>query len=169
MWQFWSNVIRPSRPAGTPGRVGAFRPRLEVLGDRLCPSCTVTASGGTLTIIGDSGPNMVTVRDNNEADTLEVVCDGTTKPFGPADQIQKIEVDLKGGTDTFRYQLAGGSDFIRARDVTVLLGSGDTNAAQFYLDTDGTAAAAVIKAPLTIDVRGDASQEYTGATRDLVD
>ena len=46
---------RPRRPHTT------FRPRLQALEDRRCPSCVVRQDGDTLTITGDRNDNSIIV------------------------------------------------------------------------------------------------------------
>jgi hypothetical protein len=149
------------------------RLRLEALEERSCPSCsvgtvrgTVADPGARLVIVGDSLPNTVTVREHCSTHTVEVVADGT--PYSFPDDFAKIEVDLGAGNDTFRYEVVGGGDLVSGRDVTVHLGSGVSNAAQFYLDSNGLGPMSIL-APVHINVYGDSSQGYTGTTRDIVE
>jgi hypothetical protein len=150
---------------------------VESLENRDCPTCSVAVVGGTpydpvprLYVTGDNTANTVTIRENRTANVLEVVCDGVTHSFtGIKSMPALISVDLKGGNDTFRYQLAGGSDFTQGKAIRVWLGAGDSNAAQLFLDDNGAGGAAAVKAPLNLTVYGDGQQQYSGVTRDIVD
>src|SRR5687767_2196607 len=53
----------------------SFRPRLERLESRDCPSCTVFQRDQTLIILGDEGANQVEIADTREGD-IAVTCDG---------------------------------------------------------------------------------------------
>ena len=53
-----------------------FAPRLELLDDRIVPSCTIEQTGGTLRIEGDNHSNTIEIVDNGT--TVTVTCDGET-------------------------------------------------------------------------------------------
>jgi hypothetical protein len=72
----------PFRRQGT-----AFRPRLERLERRDCPSCTVFQNGQTLVILGDREANHIAIADTREGD-ITVTCDrGDAQRFAGVEQI----------------------------------------------------------------------------------
>src|SRR5947208_71329 len=83
---------------------------LEALEDRTCMSCVVSTTNGghTLNITGDGAVNDVAIEVNDVANTLSVTCDGQVSSY-TSSAITKINVDLKGGNDTFWMGLAPGS------------------------------------------------------------
>ncbi len=83
-------------------RKSSFRPRLEALEDRWCPSCDIQLLGGTLTILGDAVNNAVAIVDNGPAG-LNVQCDGTTSNF--TQPINQVVVRTGLGADTVSYRV----------------------------------------------------------------
>ena len=53
-----------------------FSPKLELLNDRVVPSCTWVDEGNVLTITGDSKSNDIVIEDDGTA--LTITCDGET-------------------------------------------------------------------------------------------
>src|SRR5688500_9239555 len=95
----------------TAGTAESFRPQVENLEVRQCLSTTVTTidSGHTLKITGDSAADRVEIRvvetaSNGIQVRYNYQANGTysVRRYDPA-QISKIDIDLKGGSDTFRY------------------------------------------------------------------
>jgi hypothetical protein len=88
----------------TPNRVRSFRPRLEALEDRCCPSAIITAIPHTLLIVGDSGANAVQITDQGNG-TVTASVDS----LGPVTRsgINNIVVLTGGGNDTVNYNLTG--------------------------------------------------------------
>lgn len=107
------------------------RLQLETLEDRMTPSCVVFTSnaGTTLNIVGDNADNDVAIVQNDNLNTLSVMCDGVPHSFSSTG-ITKINVDLKGGNDDFWYGLANGTNFKFAKQVDLKLGA-DNDTATF--------------------------------------
>src|SRR5262249_14854630 len=104
--------------------------RLKELESRWCPSCVVTQTGNTLSIIGDAGNNTVGIVDNGAAGIV-VTCDGDTHPA--ATGIERVRVDTGAGDDTVTYsRSAAGGNFTGPLDFSAKLGNGnDTLTANF--------------------------------------
>src|SRR5262245_20389277 len=59
-----------------------FRPRLEHLERRECPSCTVFQKEQTLTIMGDRLDNRIDISAERAGDgSVRVACDGSVRTF----------------------------------------------------------------------------------------
>jgi hypothetical protein len=128
-----------------------FRPMLETLEAKDCPS--VTLSGTTLIITGDNGINNVVVTQNDEANTITVVeNNGSAKQF-KSSAVSSIVVSLKDGADSFTFKLGGTWDFLRAKNISVDLGVGQ-DTATFDVAHDGSGGDAEIDANLSISVSG---------------
>src|SRR5262249_19523330 len=99
--------------------------RVEALEDRCVPACQVTVSGNTLTIIGDDGPNVISLVDNGGAGPGNVVgvCDGTATPL-PASAISTLEVRTGRGDDRVDYRLDAKLAAGTARAMLADLGDG---------------------------------------------
>ena len=114
----------------SPGR-RTFRPQLEPLEERWCPSVTVSTvpvfDGNLLKITGDSEADTVNVSDlgNGHID----VTDGDGNVLGSADDVTRVKIDTKGGDDVVHYTLA--NQLTNSEAILVNLGSGDTNEATF--------------------------------------
>ena len=92
-----------------------FTPRLEQLGDRITPSCTVVDNGGLLTITGDNHANDIQITDDGT--TVTVTCDGgTSQDFT---DVTKIVVNAGNGSDTVGYDLTSDGSVAVNRDVRV--------------------------------------------------
>ena len=113
-------------------RLSPRRPVLEALESRWCPTA-VSFVNGTLTLTGDDTANTVSLRPDDANNTLrldyDVTIGGTkfllTTSFA-SDAVKEVQVDLKGGSDTFIYKLD--SDATPARSLFVDLGYGDDKA-----------------------------------------
>src|SRR5215470_4151014 len=82
-----------------------FRPQLEALESRDCPSAAVvTYIPHTLLILGDSGDNTVKISDNGAGTVTASVDLGTAVTKSG---INYILVFTKGGNDTVNYNLTG--------------------------------------------------------------
>lgn len=73
-----------STPASchSPARPDRFTPQLERLEDRCLMTCSVVLRGSILRIVGDQGPNAVTISDNGLTGDITVFCDGFAATFG---------------------------------------------------------------------------------------
>jgi hypothetical protein len=115
------------RSAASQGRKYRQLPQMEALESRWVPSCVVSQSGNTLTIVGDNYDNEVHVRVLDSSQQIEVECDGHTWSFDSY-KIKKIDVNLKAGDDSFSFELQGGSDYQYLKDLKLELGKGDDTA-----------------------------------------
>src|SRR5262245_41385420 len=78
-----------------PQRQPKFRPRLEALEDRYCPSCTFYQDGTTLVGRGDAGNDTVAFLDH-QTGVIDVTCDGRTQTFR---DITRIDFEDLGGNN----------------------------------------------------------------------
>jgi hypothetical protein len=101
-----ARLVRPHRvPAGR-----RYRPRLEPLEGRCVPTVTTSFSAGTLTIIGSSDNNHVTVTEAATHGSYTVsATDGVTGDTSFTN-VTNIAIDLKGG-DSFALGVADTADF----------------------------------------------------------
>lgn len=123
-----------------PAWAGPFLPKVEVLENRLVPSCTVLLNGaptaggalpagGVVTVIGNGGNNDVDIEDNGTQ--IEIECDGRETQFDGATDVT-IAVRTLGGDDDVDYNRSG--DLLGTRNIRVNLGSGEDN---FEANIDG--------------------------------
>jgi hypothetical protein len=104
-----------------PERNSRYRPRLEALEARHCPSCLVYQDGETLYVAGDDGANNVSlVHEGLRRDVVQVTCDGRTLEFTG---VRGVVAGLGEGND-FLSVLLGGPDTVPV-SVSVDLGGGD--------------------------------------------
>jgi hypothetical protein len=114
MFQWLKNTTRTS---GTRRRA-SYRPTIEGLEARECMSTAVSLVGHTLNIIGDNSADKVTVTLRDSVNDIQVNCNERVilSPVGyprvyqeidhfSSSQVQKINVDLKGGDDQLFIQL----------------------------------------------------------------
>ena len=93
---------------------------LELLSDRVVPSCTATQVGDVLTIKGDSHANVVDITDDGT--TVTVTCDdGAEETFTG---VTDIKVGLAQGDDTLTYTFTGALAADTTRSLDVGLGNG---------------------------------------------
>lgn len=132
---------------------GGFRPRLEGLEDRWCPSCTVVQDGGTLLITGDHNDNYISVSQNGEH--VAVSCDGAEAVSYTG--INRVEVRAGAGGDFVDYGIDG--DLDRDMAVAIDLGPGGNHAGGFGDTTSINVYGGTISKHLAIDVQGGAGND----------
>jgi hypothetical protein len=147
-----------------------FAPRLELLDDRVVPSCTVVQEGGLLRIEGDQHSNTISIVDDGA--TVTVTCDdGTAEEFT---DVTEIEVRGGNGQDVVTYDLtiadpaAGETGTAVTRSVDVKLGNGiDSFEGSVTGDlVDGSAVDVTVKGcngkdALAFDMAGDVAADAT--------
>jgi hypothetical protein len=137
---------------------GSFRPQLEQLEERWCPSVTVSTvpifNGNLLKITGDSAADTVNVSDlgNGHMD----VTDGDGNALGSADGVTRVKIDTKGGADVVHYTLV--NQLTNSQAILVNLGSGDTNEATFDFSPG------ISDANLLLSVEGASGADAISAT-----
>jgi|GEM_PF-5208097 len=113
---------------------GQYQAKLEGLETRQCLSTTVSLSGNTLNIIGDSGTNRVSVFFRDSVNDIHVKVDGVDQHFKSM-QVQNLNVDLQGGDDVLLMQLGEDSDasayMFDPKNISVDLGDG-ADTAEFW-------------------------------------
>jgi hypothetical protein len=142
-----------SLPNRNPDRARTFRPMLEALEGRWCPSAIITAIPHTLLVLGDSGANAVQITDQGNGTVTASV--DAVGPVTRSD-IYYILVLTGGGNDTVNYGLTG--DLTSPRLLSVNLGAlADTsaNTNSVALDFGGHA----INSLLGVVVAGTAGQD----------
>jgi hypothetical protein len=97
-----------------------FAPRVELLDDRVVPSCTWETVGNVLTITGDSSANDIQIVDDGT--TLTITCDGESVDV--ADGVTEVVVKAGSGNDTVSYELTSGGAAAVERTIDVQLGNG---------------------------------------------
>jgi hypothetical protein len=138
--------VRP-RPAARPG------PQVEALEDRRYPSCTLSYSDGTLTILGDNRANTVEVRDLG-ARGVAVTCDGHAFPVFAA--VHTIVIRTGDGSDTVNF-LCGDPDQTPApRSIDIDLGNGNDT----FNCAMGDPNERIAIGRLDVTVRGGAANDY---------
>ena len=85
-----------------------FRPSLETLESRWCPSAAgIVQTGATLTIQGDGANDAIVVRDNGQGGvTASITLASGTQTF-TGTGISAIDINAGGGNDTIDYALTG--------------------------------------------------------------
>src|SRR5262245_5322221 len=163
MWQQMRKLMAPvlGRPAAGSGRTRPaprrFRPGVENLETRWCPSTTVGISNGnTLVVRGDDAANELGILQNDEANTLTVSADGQTRVFD-SQQVTRIDVELRGGDDVFGWVLQG--DYFHAKEASVVLGAG----ADWAEVNFGYRFVSRLYANLLLTVNGGAGDDYVFA------
>lgn len=101
-----------------------FVPRLEALGDRVCPAATATQIGHTLVILGDAEADAVFVTIQGDG---SVTPSGTTPSISFRD-ITHVVVKGRGGNDDITIEMGSGT-LSRPLTVQLDLGAGDNSAA----------------------------------------
>jgi hypothetical protein len=129
----------------------SLRPSFEALEDRDCPAVLflLDVTGTHLTLIGDNGPNLVKITQDDLTDTLTVTGDAVMQGYS-SQKIKQITIDLKGGRDKVVYDLVGGSNFEHNKELKVDLGSGNDEAI-FNFANNGVGTATILDT-LFIDV-----------------
>jgi len=81
----------------------SFRPRLEVLEDRRCLSCTVTQEGSTVFVIGDQADDQVTIVDHGRSGVTVDCLDDDRDP-AVFTGVTSIQVQTDAGNDLVTFQ-----------------------------------------------------------------
>lgn len=127
-----------------------FRPGFENLESRDCLSATL--ANGTLSIIGGTLIDKVSITLNDQADTITVVENGgTPQPFASS-AVTDILVDLKASNDELTFKLAGNAGITRAKNLHFDLGAASDKATIDLANDAG--GLALIQAKLIVDVKG---------------
>ncbi len=138
-------------------KFGNFGARFESLEERQCLSVSVTSiateNGVRLKIDGDAKDN--TIHVVSQGDGHVAVTNGAGKLLAAADNVTKIQANLKGGADTFSYKLE--NTLTHKQVVFLELGAG-ADQASFDL------AAGVSGANLKIEVDGGAGADTISST-----
>lgn len=128
-----------------PERNYRYRPRLEALEARHCPSCLVYQDGATLYVVGDGDANVIALAEDDRApDVVHATCDGRTLDFAG---VRKVVANTGEGDD-FLSVLLGGPDTVPP-NLQVDLGGGNDSFTATFKPTES-----VSPAPPGISVRG---------------
>src|ERR1043166_4643199 len=85
-----------------------FRPQLETLEDRCCPSVNVSVLfGNTLVVNGDSADNTVTITDAGNGNISALISGATGTATGSGSAIKNVIINTRGGSDNVTYNLNG--------------------------------------------------------------
>jgi hypothetical protein len=102
-------------------RQWTYRPRLEALESRWCPTCTVRVIGDSLLILGDGRPNTVEIHDHGTRG-IDLVCDGRAQTVPDTSRILVLTF---GGDDRVDYAWGNPDQAPAPRAVGIDLGTGD--------------------------------------------
>jgi len=143
-----------------PRRQPTFRPRLEALEDRCCPSCTFYQDGATLVGRGDAGDDTVAFLDH-QTGVIDVTCDGRTQTFR---DIRRIDFQDLGGNNDLSDVLPS----VKVEDLDLTQGTADLLAGVFgngrnsiTLNAQGLATARPADRPWNIDLRATGAGNNT--------
>ncbi|MFL5243048.1 MAG: hypothetical protein ACJ8FY_13150 [Gemmataceae bacterium] len=81
----------------------SFRPELEALESRDCPSANIFVFGHTMVILGDSNANAVTVSDDGNGGITADITSPTGGASRTATGIRNVAIATFGGDDTVNY------------------------------------------------------------------
>ncbi len=146
------------RSSRTLGKKRRFKPRIEQLENRVCPSVTVTAAplvpgrpafGTRLDILGDSGADTINIQDSGNGSIT--VTDGTGQWLGQASGVRSIRLEGGSGNDTISYKLL--NPLTVNQSVYIELGSGGNN----YANLDFSPG--IQNASLTVCVTGSVGND----------
>lgn len=129
------------------------RPNVEVLEDRRLMATKVSLSGSTLKFVGDNTFNRVVITQSDDPNNPQLIVkvDQDDEIVFDSKVVTTIQATLAGGNDEFDYFLDPNFDYVFAKSITVDLGAGRRNKADFEMDLVTTQA---IQADLTIRVTG---------------
>jgi hypothetical protein len=117
-------MVRTSTNAGNV-RDWSFRPTVELLETRTTPA-TLSLSGSTLSVRGDSASNTIIVGDNGNGD-LNVSITGNPGRSGRFENITRINISGSTGNDRIVYEQRGD----RTRNLRVQINPGSGNDSVF--------------------------------------
>jgi hypothetical protein len=112
-----------SRFVSPTGRRPNFRPTLEVLEGRDCPTVSASVASGVLTVVGDAGSNQVSVVELGGG-AVEVTGDGVRFPTFAG--VESIGIETFAGND--RVEFGPGGSLVALGDPSVRLLSIDGGA-----------------------------------------
>jgi len=156
MRRLWKRLLRtePGRTRHT-GRTRTFRPFVEALETRWCPSVTIVRDPVMWTrvlVTGDDMANKVAIRQDDAADRIWIAGDGTNFD-APSRTVAEIVIDLKEEHDVVTYNLD--SDLTSSKVLRVTLGSGDDTAVISAADPDLRDVYRTVRSGLNVSVAGD--------------
>src|SRR5207249_760093 len=83
-----------------------YRPALENLEGRSCPSVNVVVHGHTLFVQGDAADNTVTITDQGDGHISATITGSSGTATNSGAGIRNVIVTTQGGSDTVNYTLA---------------------------------------------------------------
>ena len=105
------------------GRSVTFRPRLEALENRWCPSCIFTQDGDMLFITGDRTDDRLEIVDHGGRG-LQVICDGSSQTFTGITQVVgdlgggknnlNVDLDAQTNVESLSFKSGSGDDLVTA-------------------------------------------------------
>jgi hypothetical protein len=84
-----------------------FRPEVESLENRWCPSVSAGVFFNTLVVVGDSAGNTVTISDNGAGGVSATITGSTGSASASGTGITNVLVSTKGGNDSVTFNLTG--------------------------------------------------------------
>jgi hypothetical protein len=88
-------------------RSRSFRPQVETLENRWCPSVSVTVFSHTLVVQGDSADNAVAITADGSGGVSATITGTTGTATGSGTAITNVLVNTRGGSDTVAFTLTG--------------------------------------------------------------
>jgi hypothetical protein len=139
----------------TPRRPDPFRPQLETLESRWCPSAaSITVQGSTMIIKGDALADLITIRDDGDGGVSASVTSAAGRVTGSGSHITSIEVYGGKGSDMVDFALTNTLATNLALDVH--LGAGNDQANLNFAD-------GVRDSNLKVDVDGGKGSDQVSA------
>jgi hypothetical protein len=156
------NAQRPARSVARP-----FRPQVEALESRWCPSASITVSGHTMIIKGDALADQIIIRDDGDGGVKASVVSAAGKVTGSGSAITNVVVYGGKGADMVDFALT--NTLATNLDLDVHLGAGNNQAnlnfadgargSKVSVDVDGSAGSDQVSASL-----GDVSNSHVTFT-----
>jgi hypothetical protein len=141
-------------PCPARSRDRQFRPQVEALESRWCPSASIVVSGHTMIIKGDALAEQITIRDDGDGGVSASVVSTAGKVTGSGSAITKVEVYGGKGSDMVDFALT--NTLATNLDLDIHLGKGTDQANLDFAD-------GVRGSNLGVDVDGRAGNDQVSA------
>jgi hypothetical protein len=146
--------MKAQLPARSRARDRQFRPQLEALESRWCPSASITVSGHTMIIKGDALADQITIRDDGDGGVSASIVSAAGKVTGSGSAITHVEVYAGKGSDMVDFALT--NTLATNLDLDVHLGAGNDQANLNFAD-------GIKGSHVKVDVDGGAGNDQVSA------
>jgi hypothetical protein len=137
-----------------------FKPSLEALENRTCPSASIQILPGAMILHGDGAADQMTVVDDGHGGVTASIVTPTGTVNASASGIRSIKYDVGAGNDTISFSLSG--QLTTALNLKVNLEQGNDQATLDF--SQGIAGHSPAKTLLDADVDGDTGQDQVTTT-----